>query len=287
MSGLSNLAERMSFWKKGSVPPTNHKLGDGVKDILRRWEAITEFTPDASLLTQYEIIPVFLYGTLMEGYPEAGLVTQFNNMSTLTAFTYGNFSCWKKKLGKLSFPIAMEPTPSPYSLAPANTVKGQLFFLFPEAFYELDKRFRNGLQFTRKLVPICAFNREQRRPMVEYEFEAFMYIGNPEYWENQFDAGYWFEPVQVMNPNKFYPVPYYFFLWENTPPIQEEEPLVIKKWRSRTETTPVPRDENWNSTVKATGDSMEIIWEEYVPESQPNYYAPAVLMPEKEKSDTK
>lgn len=288
MNALTNLAERMSFWRNGSVPPTNYKLGDSIKDMIRRWEAKIEYTPDASILTQYPLIPVFMYGTTMEKYPEADLVSQFNGMPTLVAFTYGSFSCMKKKLGSLSFPIAMEPKPAVFSFSPPQTVKGQLFFLPPEAFYTLDKRFRNGVQFTRKLVSICAFNRSDKKlDPVEYEFEAFMYVGNPEYWDDQFDMGYWFEPVKIMEPNKFYKVPYYFFLWDTGDPIQEEEPIIIKKWRSRAVTTPVPRDENWNSTIKATGDTVEIISEEYVPESQPNYYAPAVVMPRKEKSESK
>lgn len=281
MNALTNLAERMAFWKNGSIPPVEHQLDAEMKYLIQSWSDELTYTPDAVILSQYNLIPVFIYGTLMEKYPEAELIAPFNGMPTLVAFTYANFYCMKKKLGSLSFPIAMEPVESSFTLSPPHTVKGQLFFLPPEAFYMLDKRFRNGLQFERKMVSICAFNREKKNKLslVEYAFEAFMYIGKPEHWEKQFDGGYWFEPVQLMEPNKYYTVPYYFFLWADGPPIKEEEPIVIKKRRSYAVTTPVERDENWNSKIKAMGDTVEIISEEYVVESQPNYYAPAVLMP--------
>lgn len=276
MSTLSNIAERMAFWRNGTTPPTNYKLGDPIKDIIRRETAKLEYTRDAAILSQYNLIPVFIYGTLMEKYPEAELISQFNDMPTLVAFTYDNFYCMKKKLGSLSFPIAMEPNgEQKFTFSPPRTVKGQLFFLPPEAFYTLDKRFRNGLQFDRKMVSVCAFNREKKKELklIEYAFEAFMYIGKPEHWEKQFDGGYWFEPVQVMEPNKYYTVPYYFFLFENGDPIQEEP-----------ETTPTKETRLVSRWQVVDGELENVITsEEY---EHQNYHAPAVAMPgAKEKID--
>lgn len=186
------------------------------------------FTPDIQELETRERHLVFEYGTAMRGYRNSDLLNGF----LYTAFTnpnVGKYSLWKKKLGPMSFPIAL---PISFRDTPLRAIKGELHAIRPTQFIELDKYMLNTVQFERVRVNVVIpysqrlFIKDRAKleelmggPLnirrdglntysdagseVIYKgmlkLKAWMYIGLQDYWVTDgepLDAGYIFEPVQ-------------------------------------------------------------------------------------------
>lgn len=238
------VTNKLAFLSPRDVPSSNFSFDEGV---MNRWQTKLQYTKDAALLCQQEYQYFFVYDRLMAGQHDFPLIEEYVLPSYATAFTSRKFCNWRKNLGSLSFPIALETdrqdSPAPWTDiqgsgrwfgdAPPASVKGQLYHIKSEAFYNLlDKHYRNGYNFIRKKVKVISVHRQKERPFTEYKLTvwAWIYVGNPEHWDKQFNGKtgmMFFNPVKVENsPHKLIPA-YSFFEYPTGEAIKDEEPAPV------------------------------------------------------------
>ena len=235
----------------------------------------------------------FVYDRLMEGYDDHGKIKDTVIPLTQIGFTVQRFNHWRKNLGKLSFPIALETRDKPsnppwadlvretswFKDAPPVIVRGIVYSITSESFFELDRLYRNGVQFERKKVKISIpYRAKKENGGAAYNLKlwCWMYVGKPDYWEDQL-SNMFFSPVPVVEQHPISTVSdYSFFLEPTGEPPQEEQPVVIKasseelssvrdnrgnvkpqsrrQWlrarvgRSHTGTEPIPQSDRWGFT---------------------------------------
>jgi len=160
-----------------------------------------DYTPDLVNLEQFENQRIFVYDEMMRGHRKDHLLQgSFKCM----AFTTDRFTLWKKKLGDYSFPIASRVQ---YSSTPFTRIKGEVHLIAPRSFLDLDTHKENGYTFRRKRIkvdiPYTVRKWENGNTIDEkssIQVEAWMYIGINRYWAEQYDGGYFFEPVRSFPP---------------------------------------------------------------------------------------
>jgi hypothetical protein len=112
------------------------------------------------------------------------------------AHSKGHFSVWRKQLHRASQIIPLE---SKFLATPFLTIRGELWKVRTERLIALDTIKGNTVQFIRRRVPIiipstgfCVEKGTHEYRMhtrgIE-EREAWMYIGNPEYWTHKLATG--------------------------------------------------------------------------------------------------
>jgi hypothetical protein len=161
---------------------------------------------------------LFVYGNEMDKGAENHLIADKelpNNGRLASAFTHKRFHMVKKKLGQHSYPIALELQPS--LVTRTERIKGELWKVRPERYLELDKYMENRVFFRRRRVQVTIpcyitvkreFNSPPdpktvmllggtKRGPYAPSCEAWMYIGEKEYWEPQLDAGYIFQKCPI------------------------------------------------------------------------------------------
>lgn len=203
------------------------------------WRAKLQYTPDAALLSQNAYHHIFVYDRLMEGYGDHQLISEVIQANPQPAFSTQKLCSWRKNLGKLSFPIALEShthvvqpawadtqrTTSWFRDAPPAFVGGIIYTIPRETFYSLDKYYRNGLHFIRKKVRVQipqVAKPENGGKLYLLKMWVWMYVGRSEHWEDQLDAGMFFSPVEIEE----HPLgPYSFFVTPKGEPPKEEKPL--------------------------------------------------------------
>jgi hypothetical protein len=271
----SALARNLDFHSPVDVPPTKFTFDD---DWVNKWRAKVQFTPDGNFLSQQAYQPFFVYDRLMEGYEEHGKISELVVPLTQIGFTVSRFNHWRKNLGKLSFPIALSTTDKPgnppwadlvretswFKDAPPAIIRGIVYSIRSESFYELDRLYRNGVQFERKKVKISIpYRAKKENGGAAYNLKlwCWMYVGKPDYWEDQLNNMF-FSPVPIVEQHPISTVSdYSFFLEPTGEPPQEEQPVVLKKLVQK----PYPLLENG----RVVGSGFEHVWEEISQEPNP------------------
>jgi hypothetical protein len=139
------------------------------------------------------------------------------------AFTKPEFSMWKKKLGKESYPVPLQGItegPGPHKITsakltnmkpkdkvdiPQRSIRGELYVVTPERILKLDKYKENTVVFARKqveiLVPhIYTVRNSYATSIQKYScttLPAWMYVGINSYWEDHIDGGFQFSLVNT------------------------------------------------------------------------------------------
>lgn len=221
------------------------------RKLLGKLDVDYSYTPDVSQLEKREYHPVFIYDGMMKGRHEHELlegkfrvVDGYNPHPTV--FTREGFELWVSKRHIRKYPIALKSTKPQAVFGDVGTtqvssrIKGQLFHLTPETVIELDKHRFNGVLFHRERVDISypfrhqfqtfkrdevVANEESLEPLSlhkttttsqEYilNIKAFMYIGEPGYWEPHLDGGCNFEPANLLTPRPkvWITHPFYYYL---------------------------------------------------------------------------
>lgn len=210
------------FGVKKSMPPQFP-----TRQWLLQKREDTVFTPDVVSLERQKAVNLFVCCELMRNMPQAELVYT-GGVYQCPAYTSLNFSTFKRTLGKASQQIPLTPD---YRLtrpdwadqrpaAPAK-IKGELWTMLPQHIFGLDRYKKNTVQFIRVRVNVDIPYRHVRllkdphsfadRMNIEkvqtkiltaqkmFSVRAYMYVGIPEYWEDQIDGGYNFQAVRVYN----------------------------------------------------------------------------------------
>jgi len=161
------------------------------------------FTPDIWKLEQYMRQLIFVPDDMKSGGRLNRLLTETSWTPTPlhpTCYTHDDYTFWKKDLGDASYPVVLpkDYRPSGYirkDVIPA-AIKGELWAIRPSGFLALDKQRQNGVQFRRERVMIkypwreLGWSKTQPVPKISHleyftTVTAWMYIGVPEYWDNQ------------------------------------------------------------------------------------------------------
>ena len=239
------VTNRLNFLAPMETPPINFSFDQAQMAVN---DAQYRYTPDACLLSQYNYLPVFIYDRLMEGRDDHDLIMDHIQPAGPVGFTRDSFTCWRKNLGKLSFPIALETNRQAnnpawadlaretcwFKDAPPALVKGIVHILARERIYELDKHYRNTVNFQRKkvLIQIPCRPKEKASSGNEYMMRlwCWMYLGIQEHWEPQLDGGYFFSPVRIFKPKNELLSEYSFFEQPTGEVPKEEEPVKFTKW---------------------------------------------------------
>lgn len=176
---------------------------DKVDEEAYAWHTQNRLTPDVWKLQQYMRQLIFVPDDMMRGQRNHEMIAEASASGDdpfhPSCYTLKPFTFWKKDLGTMSYPIAMEESFCPSSFVrwppPPARIKGELYAIRPYQFIKLDKYKQNGIQFERKRVMITLpyrnviFDRKHPVPEITIEYietvQAWMYVGIPEYWDHQ------------------------------------------------------------------------------------------------------
>lgn len=188
----------MKLWPFSSAEKIQH-ITDF--DCLAHVGKAAQYTPDILEIEKKVRINVFVHDDMMKGgklheyLAETGLKGKY---PLYTAYTVDRFYHWKKELGDESYSVALQDPvtgfhPDRESIIPAR-IEGEVYSIRAAQVVKLDFLRENGLQFFRKKVLIqvphskVIYSRERPIPEIvspKDQFEAYMYIGNGYYWDQQ------------------------------------------------------------------------------------------------------
>ena len=179
-----------------------------------------DYTPDLWNLEQYKFQLVFIYDECMRGHKAYDVIKE-GSVSIAPCFTNTNYTLWKKKLGRETYPIPLE---TPYFNVPKARIKGELWAMRPYQIIKLDKYKQNGVLFQRKRVYVALPYRELRynpelsgfgSKVLSQQYvrliKVWMYLGVEDIWNDQLDAGFSFEPVGLYKSASPWLNKYYYF----------------------------------------------------------------------------
>lgn len=179
------------------------------------------YTPDCAELEKHEFQLLFACDQMKRDFSENKSIEM--GAYLCHAFTTKNFQFFRSVTGGYEYPVPlmtdlMEPVVQ-YMPPPAK-IKGELHLIEPWQFRKLDIARKNGVQFNRQRVRLIVPYRELipvldcdkygevvkemlpgwehkliESPEKVYIIRAWMYVGDPSFWEDIVDAGYHFTAV--------------------------------------------------------------------------------------------
>lgn len=170
---------------------------------FRDWaKSMSPATQDTWWMDRHDLQLFFFYGDLMHKRNTLPLLKD-NVTKLATAYTEKNFTVFKKKLGKETFPIALE---TKFESVPQLFVRGELVGVCYEAYKELDTNEGNGVEFNRKRVTVQVPYRKvmgggRVSEGLSCNVRAWMYVASHKYWSDQIDGGYNFASVRIFSPH--------------------------------------------------------------------------------------
>lgn len=167
-----------------------------------------DHSPDLGWLEQFEFQLLFCPDRTQRGHSEYPLIE--DSIYGCHAFTQKKFNYWVQRDGQ---PIPMEATSDVRTnlFPPPLRIKGEVHAIRPWQFKELDNFKNNRYTFTRKRVKLMVpsvdllkipdrYENGKQIPLMTNQFvlteekveplKAWMYVGEPEYWDELLDAGY-------------------------------------------------------------------------------------------------
>lgn len=168
------------------------------------------YTPDNGWLEQFKYQLVFCPDETQMLFPGYDLIKGGDFMTN--GYTGLKFNYWEQKADRLAVPMKATGPSFGNLFPPALKIKGEVHLVPTERIKVLDTHKLNTVQFLRKRVDIFVPNRQLLKRNVDtmnrelppalqgekiilgaerlWMLRCWMYIGNPEYWDDIFDAGY-------------------------------------------------------------------------------------------------
>lgn len=182
---------------------------------------LTKYTPDVVTLERYFYQHMFVYNEWQSVNRGAEILKGCDRLAG--AFTVAPFTVWNKNLGGESYPIVLETQGHGEGFGELATmglpaqIKGELYKV-PSAsattFNRLDTYMQNGVSFKRKRMQIAVPYTDPATGLRDVKtLEAWMYIGNPDYWDPLID-NYHFSPAKVWHrelTSEAYAKKYYYY----------------------------------------------------------------------------
>jgi hypothetical protein len=191
------------------IPLLNKKNTLATSEVMRVIDECTRenaYTPDMWRLERHGWNLLFVYNEMLPGHKMHHLLERKGEVedSMFYGYTHDRYVMWKHKLGVQSTPLILK-VEDIFKGSPLAPVKGFLYGVRPEVFYQLDLYMQNGVLFDRQRiiidVPYREINNFDRRNVSELKIErveAYAYIPYAAYWEDALDAGMYFAPVRPM-----------------------------------------------------------------------------------------
>lgn len=195
---------------QGRLPFTGY--GKSITDVLKAADEAAEYTPDSWRLDRYEWQRLFVPDEIQRGFPRYELIKD-NSYFAYRAFTEVSMVLWVKNLGQASYAI---PLPDRWPNVPLAHIGGQVHIVRPSVFKELDRLRLNGLHFDRRRMSVIIPFRENvegrdvSHERVRRKY-CHMYMGIPQYWNQQLDGGYYFKPAPRFESKLAHVSDYYLF----------------------------------------------------------------------------
>lgn len=187
----------------------------------------TQYTPDVDVLEEYEWQLLFVVDELKKDHIKNGMLGADAEYKC-PAFTQQDMQFWQAATPFASpIPMVASLSASVTGFAPAAKIKGQVYKIRPQVLFRLDKDRQNTVEYIRKRVRLIVpyrmvvwvkdhnldpafgavgpFHRsEYSHKSIKHSQErvaiirAWMYLGNPEFWDNIITA-YTHRPVEVFS----------------------------------------------------------------------------------------
>ena len=183
------------------------------------WDSDVNFTPDLWKLQTRPKHLLFVYNEMQTNQRKHGMIGMERLGAAITEAD--NYVMWKKKLGRETFPFALEINSeqkfgnSSFLGKPAKIV-GELYEVAPSMIKSIDSYLLNGVTFDRKRVALqVPFRYRDDPPSTQrvQRIKAWMYVGPDEFWLDQLDTGAVYTQVKLYSANSYSETldKYYFF----------------------------------------------------------------------------
>lgn len=176
---------------------------------------VPAYTPDLGWLEQFEFQLLFCPDELQRSQPEYKHISEHSAFMA-NAYTRKTFDYWEQRIGntRLGIPLPASNITLGTLFPRSCRIRGEIHAVRPAAFIEIDYYKENTIRFLRKRVELLlpyrpllnrnvslrerhkelplALQGEKKMLGIEkvHIIRAWMYIGNPEYWDNLLDAGW-------------------------------------------------------------------------------------------------
>ncbi len=165
------------------------------KELIYKAQEGCKYTPDAWELQSHAYIPLFVYNEMAKDHFRHDLLE--GQMFFCMAFTVDpKLLLWKHNLGDQSTVIAMQDNRKPgFSDIDPSRIKGELWYVRPGRFKELDTYMKNTVQFERSEVRVIIPYFEEDIDNTRHIFikKAHMYFGKPSYWDDLLPYRRWWD----------------------------------------------------------------------------------------------
>lgn len=187
-------------------------------------------TPDVAKLMQAERRRIFVVDTMKANLSDYRNIAEHSAFLN-TAYTDEKFSLYSYRYfdDEMKEQSLVLPIEDPKGFR----IRGELHIMDSEHFIELDKIKDNGVQFLRKRVnlirplrahytrnhPFLDPNHVFISDEITTEIKAWMYVGNPAYWNDKIDGGFFFTKLDTFTPSKprDWLDKYYYYVERNRP----------------------------------------------------------------------
>lgn len=175
-------------------------------------QMVSIYTPDIKFLERKQRHHIFVHDDMMKGQRNNDIVadTALNGIyPQCHGYTEEAFFFWKKNLGKLSIPVALDQDVTGYyrgndiDKSPGK-IWGEVYSIRPSAFIRLDIEKENTVQFTRRRVQVkIPYIQSNPIPDVKEKIlDVWMYVGNHEYWDDQLAGIHSSQPIEKVHDHR-------------------------------------------------------------------------------------
>lgn len=195
------------------------------------------YTPDNGWLEQFKYQFLFCPDETQMIFPNYSRIGNLEEETfTANGYTGSKFNFWEQRADRLPVPMKASGPSFGTIFPPALQIKGEVHLVRTERFKTLDTYKLNTVQYLRKRVGIIIPNRPVLNRNVDtmkrelppalqgkkvilgrerlWLLRCWMYIGNPEYWDDVFDAGYnssAFKHVHHLRSKRAWLEEYYYY----------------------------------------------------------------------------
>jgi len=201
----------LNFLRRRFTPLSSYELAMDERAWIKEMSKRTLFTPDAHLFNRTVYQLLFIYGNEQRGHIMHERLIKphcMNNKPAAVVFTENEYTMMKKKLGWATYPIVADID---LWNVPKLKVKGELYAIRSYMIPELDRCYSNTVDFMRQRITVTmphhllmwskktGEHRVVKQDHITYQ--AWAYLGIPDFWKDELDVGYSYGQVAVTDPN--------------------------------------------------------------------------------------
>lgn len=165
------------------------------KQVIQAARTQTDMTPDTTELEQMHTHLLFVCGNEQKGHRNHDMLDGAKLVSD-EVFSVERFEFYNKQRGSEFVPFMFGREPLPHEIIdkhPRLRIRGELYRVIPQFFFDMDKWRQNGAQFTRKHIAVLVpkeLNDGSHSVGLKPIKRVWCYCANPDYWNERLDNGY-------------------------------------------------------------------------------------------------